>query len=148
MFSRFKISGAILAMLLSSSVFADLAIIVNPAYDDGKMDTQDVKKIFLGERQAFPDGLRAYPINHNAGSADRKEFFSSVLSIDESSHVRHWRRRSVTGGGSAPVEVNSHKAVLDKVAHTSGGISYINARLVDKSVKVLMIINDNGIALN
>lgn len=142
MASQIKILSTVFAMLLSSSAFADLAIIANPGYNDGELDTHSIRRIFLGERKAFPDGHRATPINHNAGSPDRKVFFNTVLSMDESSHKRHWKHKTTTGIGYAPVEVSSHKAVLDKVAHTDGAISYIDARLVNDSVKVLLIVNN------
>lgn len=144
MFTKLRILGAALAMLINSAAYADLAIIGHPDYNTGELDIQSVKNLFLGERKAFPNGLNATPINHVAGSPDRKEFFLSVLSMVESSHVRHWTRKRASGGASSPVELNSHDAILHEVANTPGGISYIDASLVDNTVKVLLTINSYG----
>jgi ABC-type phosphate transport system substrate-binding protein len=148
MLARLKLITAALTILFSSSAFADLAIIVNPGYKDGKLNTQDIRKIFLGERRAFPDGLFATPINHNAGSPDRKQFFSSVLGMDETSLLRYWRRQISTGNNHQPVELGSYTAVLNSVASTPGGISYIDSHLVNDKVKVLMVLDKNGIVEN
>lgn len=148
MFARFRIIAATAAILFSSTAFADLAIIVNPSYHDGKLDTSDIKKIFLGERTAFPDGMNANPVNHSDGSPDRNTFFSTVLGMSESGYERYWRRRFSTGNFNQPSELSSHTAVLKSVASTPGAISYIDSRVVNDTVKVLMVLDKNGIATN
>jgi len=148
MLARHKLLAAAITILFSSSAFADLAIIVNPDYQDGKLSTQDIRKIFLGERKAFPDGLYATPINHNEGSPDRKVFFSSVLGMNETSLLRYWRRQISTGNNNQPVELNSYTAVLNSVASTPGSISYIDSHLVNDKVKVLMVLDKNGVVEN
>jgi ABC-type phosphate transport system substrate-binding protein len=148
MFARLKFTTIAITILFSTSAFADLAIIVNPGYKDGKLSTQDIRKLYLGERRAFPDGLFATPINHNVGSPDRKQFFSSVLGMNESSLLRYWRRQISTGNNNQPVELSSYTAVLNTVASTPGSISYIDSRLVNDKVKVLMLFDKNGIVEN
>lgn len=142
MFTKSKIVGALVALSISSSAFAELAIIGHPDYEGGALNTQSVKKLFLGERKSFPNGIKAIPFNHVAGSPDRKEFFDSVLQMAESFHGRHWKRKRATGAGNSPTELTSHDAVLRSVANTPGSISYIDASLVDDSVKVLFTIRD------
>ncbi len=142
MFTFRNITGAFLALFIITSASADLAIISHPDYDGGELSSVKVKKLFLGERKAFPNGIKATPINHAVGSPDRKEFFSQVLNMAESSHGRHWKRKRATGGGNSPVELNSYEAVLRSVANTPGSISYIDTRRVNDSVKVLLTIRD------
>ncbi|MCK4706621.1 MAG: phosphate ABC transporter substrate-binding protein [Gammaproteobacteria bacterium] len=129
-------------MLISTAATAELAIIGHPDIDTGLLDTQNIRKLFLGERQSFPSGLRATPFNHSAGSPDRKEFFSLVLNMPESSHKRHWKRKVSVGAGNYPTELGSHDAVLKSIANTPGSIGYIDASKVDNSVKVLLTISD------
>lgn len=142
MFTQLRILGVLLLIFVSNTAFADLAIISHPNYDGGELDAQNVKKLFLGERKSFPNGLKATPINHAAGSPDRNEFFTSVLRMSESVHGRHWKRKRATGGGNCPLELNSHDAVLRSVSSTPNSISYIDASLVNDSVKVLFTITD------
>ena len=140
MFTKLRIFATSLIMLTSSVAFADLAIIGHPGSETGALDTQSIRKLFLGERKSFPNGHHATPINHIVGSPDRKEFFASVLSMPESSHKRHWKRKIAVGGGNSPTELASHEAVLKSIASTPGSISYIDASKVNASVKVLMTV--------
>jgi len=142
MFSMFKILAVVLFMSVSSAAFADIAIIGNPQDSIGQLNTGNVRKIFLGDRKSFPNGIHATPINHVVGSPDRKEFFSLVMSMGESSYSRHWKRKISTGIGSSPEEVSSREAILRSVANTPGSIGYIDASKVDDRVKVLLIIPD------
>ena len=146
MFTKLKffttLSAALLATLMTTAVSAELAIIGHPDDDIGSIDTDSVKKLFLGERKSFSNGLHATPINHVTGSPDREEFFSMVLSMPESSHKRHWSRKQASGAGSSPDEVSSHEEVLQSIATTPGSIGYIDASKVDGTVKVLLTIRD------
>ena len=144
MFTKLRILATSLIMLVNSAAFAELAIITHPGSKTGTLDTQSVRKLFLGERSAFPSGHHATPINHTAGSPDRKEFFALVLSMPESSHKRHWKRKIAVGAGSSPSEMGSHDAVLKSIASTPGSISYIDASKVNDSVKVLFTVSDFG----
>ena len=133
---------ASLAIFITSTAYADLAIIGHPDSDTGDLDIQNVKKLFLGERKSFPNGIHAKPVNHVAGSPDRKEFFSSVLNMPESSHSRHWKRKIAVGAGNSPAERSSHTDILESIANTPGSIGYIDASKVDDTVKVLFIVQD------
>lgn len=142
MFTKPRILTALLFMLISNASFADLAIIVHPDSETGSLDTQNVRKLFLGERKAFPSGHYATPINHTPDSPDRKEFFSLVLNMPEATHRRHWKRKIAVGAGSSPTEVSSHSAVLKEIANTPGSIGYIDASKVDDTVKVIFTVRD------
>ena len=142
MFTKLRILSALLLMSMNSTAFADLAIIGHPDSETGELDTQNVRKLFLGERKAFPNGHRATPINHTVGSPDRKEFFSLVLNMPEKTHKRHWKRKIAVGAGNSPTEVGSHSAVLKSIADTPGSIGYIDASKVDDTVKVLFTVQN------
>lgn len=137
---------ATLSMFFSSAVNAELAIIVHPGADTGAIDAQKIRRIFLGERNSFPNGLYAVPYNHVVGSPDRKAFFSLVLNMTESGHSRHWSRKISANGSHSPNELSSHQDVLESIAATPGSIAYIDANAVDDSVKVILTISDfNGV---
>ena len=142
MFTKLRILTASLAMLISCAATAEIVIIGHPDSITGVLDTQSVKKLFLGERKSFPSGHHAVPVNHVAGSPDRKEFFLSVLRMGESSHNRHWKQKLSKGAGYSPDELSSHEEVLETIANTPGSIGYIDASLVNDTVKVLLTIEN------
>ena len=136
MFTKLRIFAHILIMFTNSVAFADLAIIAHPGYDTGTLDTQNVRKLFLGERNSFPSGQHATPLNHKVGSPDRKEFFSLVLSMPEASHKRDWKRKVARGAISPPSQLGSNDAVLNYVASDAGTIGSVEASNVDGTGKV------------
>ncbi|AGP79793.1 hypothetical protein I633_21831 (plasmid) [Alteromonas mediterranea 615] len=70
------IAGALVAIGLNASVFADVAVIVHP--DNSVEITQtEIERIFLGKSSQFPDGSEAIPIN-TIGSVN-DEFNERVL---------------------------------------------------------------------
>ena len=150
----FRTISTLVIAFSSTVAMADVAIISNPDTDIGAIDASDVRKIFLGERKSFTNGTYANPVNHTQGSQDRKVFFNSLLNISEQAHDKHWSRkqkkRTMRTTGYRPDEVASYTDVLETVANTSGGIGYIDASMVNDSVKVLMIIKtkDNVLAGN
>ena len=140
MFTKLMILTGSLILFMSSAAYADLAIIGHPDTDTGELNAQKVRNLFLGERDAFPSGIHAMPINHVKGSPDRKEFFSSVLSLSESGYRRLWKRKVSVNEGNSPEEVSSYSELLRTVANTPGSIGYINAKNVDGTVKVLFTV--------
>jgi len=129
----------ITALLAGKTAGADLAIIAHPDYQGGDLDTEMVKQLFLYETTSYPSGHKATPANHAAGSPDREHFFEYVLDMGESRHKRYWSRK-ISSGKKPPVQLGSHEEVLEWVAETPLGISYIDKDMVDDSVKILLTI--------
>ena len=123
----------------STTLFADIAIIVHPDYQGGELDQEMVKQLFLYETKSFPSGHKAQPANHADGSPERKAFFEYVLNMSETQHKRFWKRKKSTGK-EPPVELDSNAAVLEWISNTPLGITYINKEKVDDSVKVLFTV--------
>ena len=132
--------AAFAAMFLVSSAAADLAIIVNPAYAGGELTAAGVREIFLGRSSRFPNGENAKPIDQQIGSADREQFLSLVLDMSEKRLKRHWSRLIFSGGGSPPESLEEGRVVVRWVSRNPGGIGYVDADLVDDSVKVLLVL--------
>jgi len=140
MFKTLRTVFALLSLLGCTVVNADLAIIVHPDYQGGEIDKELVKDLFLGNTQDFPSGHKAIPANHADGSPDRKYFFEYVLDMSETRHKRYWARKESVGKKGAPKELVSHKEVLKWVTSTPLGITYIDTKMVDDSVKVLFTV--------
>ncbi len=140
MFFKFVKLITLLTIFISSSVYAELAIIGHPHSDTGAVDAHSVKRLYTGERRAFPSGLHATPVNHAIGSPDRKVFFSLVMNMPEKSFKRQWKRKMSTGTASAPAVLGSHKEVLQYIANNPGTIGYIDSAEVNDTVKVLMTV--------
>ena len=143
MFNKIRtlVKALVASILLTAStaIFADIAIIVHPDYQGGDLDEEMVRQLFLYETRKFPSGHKAKPANHADGSPARKAFFEYVLKMSEKQHKRFWSRK-ISTGKKPPVELDSNAAVLEWIAKTPLGITYINKDKVDDSVKVVFTI--------
>ena len=134
-----KVLFTSILLTASTAIFADIAIIVHPDYQGGELDEEMVRQLFLYETRKFPSGHKAKPANHADGSPARKAFFEYVLKMSEKQHKRFWSRK-ISTGKNPPVELDSNAAVLEWIAKTPLGITYINKDKVDDSVKVVFTI--------
>ena len=141
MIKKLRLLFAVFTVVSSSAATADLAIIAHPDYEGGELDAEMVKKLFLSERTSFPSGHTATPVNHAVGSQDRKYFFEYVLGMGELRHKRYWTRKLSTGKAGAPKDLNSYEEVLAYVSNSPLGIAYIDKKMVNDSVKVLMTVD-------
>jgi hypothetical protein len=140
MFKSLRILLTLLVVTCSTITSADLAIIAHPNYQGGDLDVESVKKLFLRQSTKYPSGHKAAIANHSLGSQDRKDFFEYVLNMGEARHKRYWSRKVSTGKKGLPKELDSHKDVLEWVANTPLGITYIDQEMVDDSVQVLLTV--------
>ena len=140
MFKKLRTFFTLLIIISSAAANADLAIIVHPDYQGGELDQEMVRQLFLGEIATFPSGHKAEIVNHSAGSPDRKAFFEYVLQMNDTKHKRYWARKISIGKDGAPTELDSHKEILKWTANSPLGITYIDNKVVDDSVKVLFTV--------
>jgi len=132
MFKTLKVLLTLLSIINCTVANADLAIIAHPDYM--------VRALFLRENMTFPSGHKVALLNHAKGSPDRKNFFEYVLKMGETRHKRYWSRKILVGKQGSPQELNNHKDVLNWLANTPLGITYIDKKMVDDSVKVLLTV--------
>jgi ABC-type phosphate transport system substrate-binding protein len=140
MFKTLRTFFTLAVIAICSEAHADLTIIVHPDYQGGELTKEMVKALFLDEEQDFPSGHKAIPANHASGSPDRKAFFEYVLEMSETRHKRYWARKVSIGKKGAPKELISNKEVLTWIKSTPLGITYIEKKKADDSVKVLLTV--------
>lgn len=134
----FKYSASLL-LLASLSAFstAEIAVIVSTNNPNGDMDKTTVSKIFLGKAKSFPDGTQAVPVDQNEGSAVRDTFNSTLLGKSASQLKSYWSRLIFTGKGTPPKQSGDDAAIKALVANNPNIIGYVDAGVVDSSVKVV-----------
>ena len=88
--------------------------------------------------KSYPDGGTIIAINQLEGSPVRAAFDESVLGKSSSQIKSYWSKLMFTGKGTPPQEVQSDAEVKQLVAANPSIIGYVDASLVDDSVKVLL----------
>jgi len=125
-------------LILSTSVLADIAVVVNAA-NGNTLDDNDISRVFLGKMKKFDNGASLELINLTADNAAREEFEQKVLGKSSSQVKAYWSKLIFSGKGNPPKELRSDAEVLKYVAANPNAIGYVDAVSIDASVKVLKI---------
>lgn len=126
-----------LSLVVSAVAFAETAVIVSASNGNNALDREIIERIFTGKSNSFPDGTQAIPVDQNEGNAAREAFNASVLGKSASQLKAYWSRLIFTGKGTPPKESGNDADVKDLVAKNPNVIGYVDASVVDGSVKVV-----------
>ena len=127
-------------MSASANCLADIAIIVHPGASLAVMDEGQITRIYLGKAKTFPNGDPVKPADQTRNSPSRNEFIKKVLNKNESQLKSYWSKLIFTGKGNPPEPVGDDKSMLAWVASHEDGLGYVDAEVVDDTVKVILII--------
>ncbi|WP_440905487.1 phosphate ABC transporter substrate-binding protein [Catenovulum sp. SX2] len=140
--SKFKAIIAAIGLILAPfAVLAEVVVVVHPSASFDSMSADDVSRLFLGKSKKFPDGSAAVPLNQDEGSAARDTFNEQVCKKNASQYKAYWSKLVFTGKGTPPKDAGDDNAVKSLVASNPNMVGYIEASLVDASVKVVFKLN-------
>ena len=132
-----KSLAAVMLFGVSSLCLAEIVVIVHPSLAVTSLSEDDVARLFLGKSRSFPNGDQAIPVNQIEGSAIRATFNQTVCNKNASQYKAYWSQLVFTGKGTPPKEANDDTAVKALVAYNPSMIGYVDASVVDASVKVV-----------
>ena len=117
-----------------------LAIVVNTSNPITDLSSQDLRRIFLGERSHWPNGRRITLVMMDPATPERKAMLREVYHMSEEELTRHFLRGLFTGEVFAsPKTLASSVGVRKFVFNVPGAIGYMSLADVDGSVKVLKV---------
>jgi hypothetical protein len=128
---------AFAALMMSVSSSAEVVAVVSSKSAITALSKSQVADIFLGKVTRFPDGILAVPIDQVGGSVERDEFYAKVAGRSPAQITAYWSKILFTGRGQPPREVSNDIEMKKRIATDPFAIGYINAELVDGSVRVL-----------
>lgn len=119
---------------------ADSVVVVVAAENPlDEMTRLHLADLYLGRAASFEDGRRAVPIDLAPGTPARTAFYERYLERTPAEIKAHWSRIIFTGRGRPPPDLPSGEAVKRRIAGDPGAIGYLDASLVDESVRVVRI---------
>ncbi len=139
------VKGVAFSMVLcviSVSCYADVAVVVHPSSSIESLTTRQVKKLFLGRLRMLPNtGREAAVVDQDADSASHKLLYSKLINMTPVKLRRYRAAYLFSGKGTLPVMVKGDEKVKDFVADSLSAIGYIDAALVDDSVKSVYLLS-------
>jgi ABC-type phosphate transport system substrate-binding protein len=129
---------AFAALMTSVSSGAEVVAVVSSKSPIIALSKNQVADIFLGKVSRFPDGILATPIDQVEGSIDRDEFYAKIADRSPAQITAYWSKIIFTGRGQPPKAVSNGIEMKKRIAANPSAIGYIDAKLVDESVRVLL----------
>ncbi len=115
-----------------------LVVIVNPSIGVQHLSRREALDIFLGRYRTFPSGTAAIPIDLDAASTERREFYQLLAHKDASEMIAYWARLSFLGKVSPPFSVSDTRMAIEMVANNPNAIAYVDRAVVDKRVRIAL----------
>lgn len=127
--------------LILAFVFAhDLAVIVNKANLADNVSFKDLIKIFKQEKQYWKNGKKIYLILQEAGSPEKEIALKKIYKMGNIQLKKFWLAKLFREEiSSFPKTFGSNQAVKRFVSQVPNAIGYIDAALMDTSIKMLRI---------
>jgi len=131
----------LMAAVLSPVGAVEIVVIVNPNNPVSVMTAREVSDLYLGRSRTFAQDDQKIPAavyEHPQDSALRARFFRLLNGMSLKQLNAYWARLRFSGEVQPPMTLSDGRVVLDAVSRTRDGIGYIDADLVDASVKVVL----------
>jgi TonB family protein len=130
---------AAVVMFGSVQAFAgNLRIIANPSVKAEGVSAEEIKSVFLEERNSLRDGTHVEPVLSKGGPA-HATFLKDYLGQNNDALQNYYRTLVFTGKGSMPRALHSDEEIVAYVAKTRGAIGYVGATVSLDGVKALTV---------
>ncbi len=114
-------------------------VIANPSVKSDSISADELRSVFLEERNSLNDGSRVEPVISKGGAA-HEAFVKEFLGKTDSDLQAYYRALVFTGKGSMPKTVGSDSDIVEYVAKTRGAIGYVSMETSTDGVKTLSIL--------
>jgi len=121
-------------ILAMASLAADFVVIVNPANTATSISNAELKRLYTGKMAQF-GGQKAVPINLADSDPLFSSFVSTVTKMSGPEYKQFWVDAQIKGEGTAPMVQRNAAAAKMIVATIPGAIAYVDASVVDATVK-------------
>lgn len=117
-----------------------LAIVVNRSNPINNLSFSELRKIFMGDRNHWPNGHRIAIVMLEYGQPERRAVLRLVYRMDEKTYQDFLLRGVFRGDVFVAPKILASPTIVRKfVFNAPGGIGYLRASDVDESVKVVRI---------
>ncbi len=132
-----RIVFALFFLSIATLTQAEIAVVVHPSSGVASLTEDDVSRIFLGKSKSFPNGAAAVPVNQDEGAPARDKFNEAICKKNSSQYKAYWSQLVFTGKGTPPKDAGNDAAVKSLIAANPNMVGYVDASVVDASLKVV-----------
>lgn len=119
---------------------ADVAVIVHNDSPLTHITVREAVDLFLGKTRQLKGGTTIIPLDQRTGRTVRDEFYRLAANKSASQLKAYWARQVFTGQGEPPMSLLDDLQVKELVSENPNMMGYIDADMLDSSVKSVLII--------
>lgn len=127
-------------LFFAFSLRAEVLVVTGADSPAITLSKDQISDIFLGKITSLPNGNSVTPVDQPESNPLRDEFYLKVANKSAAQAKALWAKLYFTGRGEPPREARGDDDIKKIVNSTRGAIGYIDQSAVDKSVKVLLIV--------
>lgn len=143
--SNFNQKTAILILtLFAFSVNAQetLAVVVHKNNPVEKLSRSELIDLFMGKYVAFPNDVKAMPVELNGDHKIKVEFYQNLVGMTLSRVNAYWSRLHFTGRKRTAVLKPSESDIINFIMANEQAIGYMPQSLITDDLKVVYILNE------
>jgi hypothetical protein len=133
----------VLSRLTSSAAAqaaSDVAVVVHPDVPVDNLTVSELRRVVLGDREFWPAGVRITLLIRAPVAHERDVVLKNLCQMTEAQFRQHWIGKVFRADTAlAPKIVYSTEMAVDMVNRFPGAITFIDASLVGKGLKVVKI---------
>jgi hypothetical protein len=96
----------------------------------------------MGKYVAFPNDIKAIPVELNSDHQIKIEFYQSLVGMPLSRVNAYWSRLRFTGRKRAAVFTSNENDLIAFIVANKQAIGYVPQSLITKDLKVVYILNE------
>jgi ABC-type phosphate transport system substrate-binding protein len=124
---------------IAQSQGSEIAVIVNPNNSVSNLSMADLKKIFAGEKHAWPGGVPIKLVVRTPGCHERLVLLR-MLGMTESEYKQYWTAQVIRGEADAePMAAPSFGMVKEVVGELKGAIGFVDVQDIKPGMKVIKV---------
>ncbi|MBT3888488.1 MAG: hypothetical protein HOA20_03635 [Rhodobacterales bacterium] len=117
-----------------------IAIVVHPDTKTSELSMSQLQKIFLADKQFWPDNTRITLLVRAPVAAEREVILDRIYHMSEDQFKQYWIAKMFRGEiSTGPKLVFDAEMALDLAAMIPGSIAFIDNKNVNDQIKVLRI---------
>ncbi len=124
-------------MLYTTPVMSEVVIIAHPSSGASEIDAKLSKKLYMGKVTTIPGMTYVALIGQTDASPTKAAFSEKVVGKGLNKYNAYWSEMIFSGKAIPPKELANDAEVRAYVASHFDAVGYVDAGIVDDSVKVL-----------
>jgi ABC-type phosphate transport system substrate-binding protein len=128
--------------IVSAQAEEPLAVVVNRANPVNELSRSELIDLFMGKYVAFPNDVRAIPVELNNDHKIKVEFYQNLVGMPLSRVNAYWSRLRFTGRKRTAVFKPNESDLIAFIIANEQAIGYVPQSLITNDLKVVYILNE------